>query len=372
MTGDRIRLKAFLEQSEEFLESARTQFPDAAKLTIPDVLMQEPRPLTPVWIDNPDSPTREERRQIEDDFFGPNGVAHFAYAGERSKKTDRHQLFALAEQLNGRLPLAHAVDHPMEQHPQARMRFGPSDGTLKIYNLPIPLEVDKYREVAESKELFAAHNDGLGYAGAVSAAMLVLDSAPAWGGYTCFQQFIRLAIALANSDARAFRALFTPDAIVAVRPRGKGAIRVASPVLYVNDHGHPQTFFRIGSGEYQISWRKDLPALNQARELLVRLAQPFAPSSTFVHMMHPGQGVLIRNPQVIHSRTAFEDDVYGTQRVLARKWFVASAADSAYKHVPGMNVHPRYSRLYPEYFAPEYLSGEWHFDQSAGRNVRIG
>lgn len=259
----------------------------------------------------------------------------------------------------------------MEQHPEARRRFGEPDGTLKLYNLELPKGVDKYREQAETKEKFAAHNDGLGYGGAVEASIIVLDSPPAWGGFTCFQQFVRLSLALAHDDVDAFRSLFLPDAIVALRPRGKGAIRVTSPVLYVNERGEPQTFFRISSGEYRITWRADVPALARARQLLLRLGQPFAPSSSFVHMVHPNEGVIIRNTQVVHSRTPFEDGVYGGQRILARKWFVHDAEAAIYKHVPGMNVHPQYASLYPEFFAPELLTGEWHYDARLDRNVPV-
>ena len=116
----------------------------------------------------------------------------------------------------------------MERHPEAISRFGKPDGTLKIYDLPIPPGVDKYREQAETSEIFAAHNDGLGYGGAITVSMISLDSPPAWGGYTCFQQFIRLSLALANDDPRAFAALFQPDAIVALRPGARA--RSGSPL----------------------------------------------------------------------------------------------------------------------------------------------
>ena len=369
LDGDGKRLEAFAAQSAEYLESAIQQFPDDAAATVDDILAHEPEPLFPVVVGDPTIVSEDERTELRRQYFGPHGVAHFAVPTARTTTESRHVILTLAEQLAGDLPLAFPVDHPMEQHAEARKRFGEPDGTLKLYNLEIPEHLDRYREQAETKEMFAAHNDGLGYGGAIAASIIVLDAPPAWGGYTCFQQLVRISLALANDDPEAFRSLFLPDAIVALRPRGKGAIRVTSPVLYVNDRGEPQTFFRVSSGEYRITWRTDVPALTRARELLLRLAQPFAPSSTFVHLMHPGEGVIIRNTQVVHSRTPFEDDVYGTKRVLARKWFVPTPADQQYKHVPGMNVHPRYAELFPELFAPELLHGEWHYDPQIDDNV---
>jgi len=365
------RYRSFTEQHVEFLDAVRCEFPDDAARRLDDVLAVPPRPLEPVPLRDPAALSDAERSALAAQFLGPDGVAAFALENPPERIRGRHFVLALAEQMSGELPLAHPVDHPMEQHDEARARFGAPDGTLKLYDLPIPEGIDKYREQAETSELFAAHNDGLGYGGAVVASIIALDSPPAWGGFTCFQHLVRISLALANDDPEAFEALFLPDAIVAVRPRGKGAIRVTSPVLYINARGEPQTFFRVASGEYRIEWRSDVEALRRARALLVRLAQPFAPSSTFAHLMGRGEGVILRNTQIVHSRTPFVDGVYGTSRVLARKWFVPTPNDAHYKHVPGMNVYPSYARLFPEYFAPELLEGEWHFDPAAGGNVRV-
>jgi hypothetical protein len=365
-----MREDDFVAQSEEFFAAAISQFPDDAAATVDDVLIRAPQPLTPVVINDLASVSEVERDQLRSSYLGSHGVAHFTVPAG-SLADGRHFLLELAEQMAGELPLSFPVDHPVEQNQEARRRFGPSDGTLKLYDLEIPKDADRYREQAKTKEMFAAHTDGLGFGGAVVASILGLDSPPAWGGYTCFQQFVRLSLALRNDDKDAFESLFLPDAIVALRPRSEGAIRVTSPVLYVNDRGEPQVFFWISSGEYRISWRADVPPLARARDLLLRLAQPFAPSSSFVHLMHPGEGVIIRNTQAVHSRTPFEDDVYGTSRVLARKWFVATAADAKYKHVPGMNVHPRYGSLFPELFAPEFLRGEWHWSADSASNLPV-
>lgn len=367
--SDDERREQFISQKEEYLALAREQFPGYSDAGLNDVLRQPPTPLEPVLIADPAAVSDAERNALLAAFHGAHGVAHFALADPPDLPKARHFALTLAEQLSPALPTSFPVDHPMESHPEAISRFGRPDGTLKIYDLPIPPGVDKYREQAETSEIFAAHNDGLGYGGAITVSMISLDSPPAWGGYTCFQQFIRLSLALANDDPRAFAALFQPDAIVALRPRGKGAIRVTSPVLYVNDRGEPQVFFRIASGEYRITWREDDADLARARALLTRLAQPFAPASSFVHLMHPGEGVLIRNCQAIHARTAFVDGIHGTSRVLARKWFVSDAKEAHYKHVPGMNVAERYARIFPEYFRPELQQGDWHYDPELDENL---
>ena len=68
----------------------------------------------------------------------------------------------IAEQLADKLPARYAIDHPMERHQEAITRFGQPDGTLKIYDLPMPADKNKYREQAETNEMFDSHNDGLG------------------------------------------------------------------------------------------------------------------------------------------------------------------------------------------------------------------
>jgi hypothetical protein len=370
LTGDdRERREQFVAQKDEYLDLARAEFPDQADRVLEDVFRQPPIPLEPVPIEDPGAVTSAERDLLRAGFLGPQGVAHFAVTGAIPTNTDRHFSLDLAAALSSVMPTGFPVNHPMEGHPEAVSRFGEPDGTLKIYDLPIPPGIDKYREQAETNELFAAHNDGLGYGGAIAVSMLTADSPPAWGGYTCFQQLVRISLALANSDPPAFAALFQPDAIVALRPRGKGAIRVTSPVLYVNDRDEPQVFFRIASGEYQISWKEGDSDLARAREHLLRLGTPFAPDSCFVHMMRRGEGVLMRNRQVVHSRTPFADDVDGSQRVLARKWFVSKRNEARYKHVPGMNVAARYACLFPEYFREELLDGDWHYDSELDENL---
>lgn len=257
----------------------------------------------------------------------------------------------------------------MEKHPQAMVRFGEPDGTLKLYDLPLAPDQDKYREQAETSEMFSSHNDGLGYAGLIRHVIMCLDRSPMAGGYTYFRNLVALAPALAGSDPEAFEALFLPDAITALRPRGKGAIRVTSPVFFVGRDGDPQVFFRIASGEYRISWREH-PALDRARRVLEEAAAPFGPGSRFVHFMRPGDTVLVDNAHVVHGRTPFLDPPDGG-RVLARKWYVPRAGDAVYRHVPGMALHEEWAGLFPDRFRGQAVEGEWHYAQEQDRNVRI-
>lgn len=278
-------------------------------------------------------------------------------------------MLALASALADRIPTRYAIEHPMEGHPEAVARFGPPDGTLKIYDLPISADGPRYREQAETNEAFAAHSDGLGYAGLIAVAALMCERPPLWGGYTTFMNMVRLSMLLAEEDREAFEALFLPDAITCLRPRGKGAIRVSAPVLYLAPGGQPRVFLRVGSGEYRVSWRED-PALNRARAWCEERARPFSQGGTFVHMMRPGEGVFIRNQHVIHTRTPFVDPP-AAGRVLARKWYVESEDETSYRHVPAVALDRAWADLAPDRFGPDRVTGDWNYDASSGRNVRV-
>lgn len=364
---------AFIAQHEIFLEAARSRFPDAPT-SIDQVVSDEPCPARPIVIDDLGAPTPSDLEAVAYKLLKGNGVVHVVpQRFSLPTRGEPHPLLRFAARLKSLGVIGYPVDHPMEGHPEALARFGQPDGTLKLYDLPIPQERDKYREQAETNEMFASHNDGLGYAGLIRHAIMTLDRPPMAGGYTYFQNLVKLAPALAGSDPEAFEALFLPDAITALRPRGKGAIRVTSPVFFVGCSEEPQVFFRIASGEYQIDWRNH-PALTRARALLERVCRPFGPGSGFIHFMRPGDTVIVDNSQVVHGRTAFIDppiDPPNGGRVLARKWFVRSAEDAAYRHVPGIAVHETWARLFSDRFCGEAVQGEWHYDLERQCNVQI-
>lgn len=359
----------FVEQRFEFLDRSRQMYPDAPH-ALEDLMTRPPRPLEAILTAEITSLSDDDADLVHNALRTGFGVASIVPWSPPARRETRHPLLALADSLTQRAAIGVPVDHPMEGHPEAVARFGPPDGTLKIYDLPVPPDGIRYREQAETNEMFDAHNDGLGYAGLVRTAILMLDNPALHGGYTFFQNLVRAAPAIAASDPEGFRALFLPNAISAVRPRGKGAIKVESPVLFLGRYGEPQTFFRMTTGEYRIEWRPD-PALERARGILERICAPFGPDSRFVHLTGIGDTVVIANQQVVHGRTAFIDPPGHTGRVLARKWFVAREEDATYRHVPGMAVDARWAMLFPERFTGEPIEGEWHFDAAQGRNVRV-
>jgi hypothetical protein len=274
----------------------------------------------------------------------------------------------LARQLSALINLSFPLRHPLEYHPETLARFGACDGTVKVYNLE--KAGDGYREQGETSGMFDMHHDGLGSSGTVENIVLYMDSAPLWGGMTYFQNMMLLAFELRDKDVKAFESLFLPDALTISRPRGKGSIKVITPVLYMNECGKPQSAFRRPSGEYIIKWRRD-PALLRARDFLEIRTVPFAAGSMFVNFTGRGHGCVIRNDLLAHGRTDFLDDSErGRVRVLSRKWFMRSREHAEYRHVPGTLILPQYAVLYPDLFGEEVTTGEWLYSLSDDRNFK--
>lgn len=361
---------SFVAQAEEFLAKAKAAYPDFADITTAEFFHTCPAAPLPTQLGSVDTLTAAEANELKE-RFERDGIAPFDYvAHDGLQAGKRHPIIRLASTLPDVFRAKYPIDHPMEQHQEARKRFGEPDGTLKFYNLPLPTGIDKYREQAETDEMFDAHNDGLGYGGLIVTSIIMLDSAPRSGGFTYFANLVRSAIALGNSDYEAFRQLFLPDAISALRPRGKGAIQVTSPVLYLNDEEEPQIFYRRATGEYSVIWRSDQPALQRAQAFLERCTEPFGPGSLFVDLQKPGQGVIVNNRHMVHGRTAFVD-TGDWKRVLARKWYVPTSSDADYRHVPGMNVSKKYAQFAPDISRNEYRTGEWTYDEQTCKNTRV-
>jgi hypothetical protein len=371
VSPDLERERAFQRQSALFVSRAFELMGYKSLDDVPDVTARKPVAILPVLIDDYNRISASERDAIVDAFNGDLGVAYFVVLNPDEPSSFSHPALSIACQLSSVLPLKFPVDHPMEDHKEALKRFGPPDGTLKIYDLNTKDGSNGYREQAETAEMFDAHNDGLGYAGAVEAFILYADAAPLAGGYTYFQNIVIMALRLAKQDPEAFNSLFLPDAITALRPRGKGAIRVSTPVLFVNEQNNPQVFLRLPTGEYQITWRAGDQALGRAARYLNSHSEPFSCGSSFVHLDRKGAGCISRNHWVVHGRTPFIDGTISSQRrVLARKWFMSAPEHTHYKHVPGMHIHPDYASLFPERFGPELLVGDWNYDASREENVR--
>jgi hypothetical protein len=359
----------FISQNEQFIRACLfpTKFKELDSL--PSILDRPPIPLDPVVIHDFHALSDTEKTCISDQFQSEFGVSYFVVLNCDEPSICGHPLIEIAQQLTNELHLAHSLVHPLEEHADATARFG-RDGTLKVYEV-LKESSAGYREQGETSELFSMHHDGLGSGGTVFTVGLYMDQPPLSGGYTYFQNICRLSLELARNDRDAFNDLFLPDALTVIRPRGKGALRVTSPVLYLNEDNRPQSAFRTPSGEYQILWRSDRPALLRAADFLNKSAEPFAKASTFVHLMAKGHGCFIRNEVIGHGRTPFFNAPGRIERVLARKWFMRHARDAVYKHVPGLFVAKEFASLYPEYFGPGVLEGEWRYDQQQGMNIRV-
>lgn len=360
----------FISQNEQFIRACLLQMKSKKDLeSLPSVLDRSPTPLSPVLIQDFHVLTDTERADISGHFQSEFGVARFVVLNSEEPSAYGHPLIEIAQQLTNELHLAYPLAHPLEEHPDSTARFG-RDGTLKVYEV-VKDSSAGYREQGETSELFSMHHDGLGSGGTVFTVGLYMDQPPLSGGYTYFQNICRLSLELARKDRDAFNDLFLPDAFTVIRPRGKGAIRVTSTVLYLNEDSRPQSAFRTPSGEYQILWRSDRPALQRAADFLNKHAEPFARGSTFVHLMAKGHGCFIRNEVIGHGRTRFLNARRRIERVLARKWFMRHPRDSVYKHVPGLFLAEEFASLYPEYFGPGVLEGEWLYDQQKDVNVRV-
>lgn len=365
------RSELFAEQRDLFIEKVLNLFEIKSLSSLTPISSRNPHPLQPHLIGDYHNITLEQRRSLREDYFSEMGVAYYLVLNPHEETAPtKHPIFEIADQLRDDLNLHNPLSHPLEGHDEAVARFGPQDGTVKVYNLPKTNE--SYREQGETAELFSLHTDGLGSGGTVQTTALYMDSPSFAGGYTFFQNILLLSLELARDDPEAFRSLFLPDALTQIRPRGKGALKVTGPVLFLNETANPQASFRTSSGEYLVEWRRDFPALDRAMGFLNQYAEPFSRGSSFVHFTARGHGCFIRNQVVAHGRTAFVDGPIATQkRLLSRKWFMVSERDAIYKHIPGLFILKEYAELIPELFAPRFLVGEWSYDSSNDANTRI-
>jgi hypothetical protein len=318
--------------------------------------------VPPVIIQDFHNVTTEEKERLSQSFHGRYGVAYFLVMNPDEKAQLGHPLIDLSKQLSDTLPLSYPIAHPAEEEPLAVASFGPPDGTLKVFQRPDQVNSQ------EDKELHM-HQDGVGSGGSIIGIALYCESGPLWGGFTYFQNAPRLALELARHDMEAFEALFHPTAITVIRRRGRNALKVVGPALYLNRRGEPQVFLRSTGGDYEMFWAQD-EALERARRFLEPLLKPFAPGTGFVQFSLPGQGCFINNRVVLHGRTKFIDGP-NHRRVLSRKWFADSAEDAEIKRVPGLKLWEDYASLRPDLFGEDQLQGAWVYEDTLGRNVKL-
>lgn len=362
------RTARFLYQTDLFITRCLAQSGAESLSTLTSTTERPPVPLEPVIINDFHALTEADRETIRSQFQSELGVASFLVLNHDAPSRYAHPLLELAHQLRNDLGLSYPLVHPLEEHPDAIKKVG-RDGTLKVREVIKDPSLG-YREQGETSEMFSMHHDGLGSGGTVFAVGLYMDSPPLAGGYTYFQNICRLSLELARQDREAFNDLFLPDALTVIRPRGKGALKVVCPVLYINEDGRPQSAFRTASGEYIMIWRDDRAPLARAARFLNAYAEPFSRASSFVHLTARGHGCFIRNESIAHGRTRFINRPGYTERVLARKWFMRHPRDTVYKHVPGMFLAPQFAELYPELFGSAVLEGEWRFDSERAINIR--
>ncbi|MBX7185522.1 MAG: TauD/TfdA family dioxygenase [Vicinamibacteria bacterium] len=361
--------RLFIAQSDEFIRRLLPELGVDELASAPKCTNQWARPVVPIVIQDYHAISEVELQAIVLAYNSSDGVAAIVTLNPHTPSVYDHPLFEIVAQCKAVLPLNTPLPHPLEKHPETIRHFGKADGTVKVYDLAKP-QGTGYREQGETADAFDVHHDGLAAGGAVEAFVLYCDRGPLWGGFTYFQNVCLLSLELAREDPEAFKSLFLPDALTILRPRGKGAIRVVTPVLYLNEAGRPQSSYRRASGEYRVTWRDD-PALRRAKAFLERFTLEFSPGSTFVQLNAPGQCCIVRNEVVAHGRTRFIDRApVGQGRCLSRKWFMRRPQDGIYKHVPGMLISPTYAGLFPTLFGDEVLSGEWLYDEASGANVK--
>jgi alpha-ketoglutarate-dependent taurine dioxygenase len=353
---------SFFRQAPVFISRSLSSLGLSTLDDLPHLSDEFPTLLPPVIIRDFHNVTADEREKLSESFHGRNGVAYFIVMNPKEKAECGHPLIDLSKQLSDVLPLAFPIAHPAESEPVTLSTLGPPDGTLKVFQ--------RHDQVnsQEDKELHM-HQDGIGSGGSITAIALYCESGPLWGGLTCFQNALRLALELARRDMEAFEALFHPTAVTVLRRQGRNALKVVGPVLYLNGLGQPQVFLRSSGGEYEMFWSEG-EALERARQFLEPLLKPFAPGTRFVQFSLPGQGCFINNRAVLHGRTKFIDDA-NHRRVLSRKWFADIAEDAEIKRVPGLKIWAEYASLRPDLFGEDSLRGMWLYNDTLGRNVKL-
>jgi hypothetical protein len=174
--------REFTAQRHEFLDAAKARYPSTPS-SMEELISQRPIPSPALTVQDLCKLTAEEINKITQSLTQGKGVVHVVpLTFKPAADGEQHPQREFARLISSRIEIGYPVDHPMELHPEARARFGSPDGTLKLYNLPIPEGHERYREQAETNQLFAAHNDGLGYAGLIYTSIITLDRPPAWGG----------------------------------------------------------------------------------------------------------------------------------------------------------------------------------------------
>lgn len=350
----------FLDQADEFIESALKDLGYASLSEAAAAMDEPPVPLNPVVIEDFRDISPEQLRAIRDAFYGPFGTAYYIIRNHERESRLSHQLLDISEQLTDYIPVKYPLDHEKDTNKRVIERLGVPHGVVPVFD-------QGGSGVTGSDDLYA-HQAGMGSCGTVATTIIHADIAPHFGGFTYFQNVARAALALAASDPSAFRALFYPDALTVQRRSGEPGLRMQAPILFVNAAGEPQSLIQTGNKGYEPIWRPG-DDVDRARRYIERTLRAFAPGSGFVHFTSPGQGIITRNAPIAHGRTAFGDiDKDMPTRRLARKWYAISEAFTTSRQAPGLNMKREYAQLYPRFLE---VDGFWQYNASKGVNERI-
>lgn len=328
-------------------------------------------PIEPIVVnDHAENMTQAEKDAIVQAYHRDGCV--YVISLNHAKNPLQHPIFSMVDNVKEDLKLYYPYTHPAEGHPEAVRRFGKNDKTFKIYDLPDNYTKKSFREIAETHEDFDVHLDGLGTGGTVQTLILYADSTPVFGGYALVFDVLAIAIAIYNKDPEAFQSLFQPNAITAIRPRGKGAIKVNSPVLYIDSNNELHAFYRKSSGEYKMQWREQDQALMRAKEYLSRYTETFCPASKFASYTK-NSFLIVRNRDIAHARTRFIDGKEAEdKRLLSGKWYMMSENYQKLRHIPGTAAAAVYQKEIGNQFADDYLDGFWLYEQESDANVKVG
>jgi hypothetical protein len=351
--------RQFVGQAPLFASAVKRKY---SLTRIPDLTARLPYEIPVVDVADYRALTHSEAEALAAQYHSQWGVAHFLARNDDRRDRSEHPLLVIAKQMSELIGCQYPMAHALETHIDPLSGLGPPDGTVKIY-------AATGKGAARSTGELLAHQDGLGCCGDIDCVGLYMDQPAGSGGRTYFINLALLSAYLGEMEPDAFEALFLPDAITVFRSSGYRGLKITAPICSLYEDGEPQVFFRRDGGEYRVSWRRGNPHLDRAREFLEEYTKPFANGSTFVDLAARGQGCLNDNHLTVHGREAFRDETsLRRRRVLSRKWYSPRPSVSTFKHAPGLRIAPAFATLFPQFFGPDKLEGEWFYDNSSSIN----
>lgn len=270
----------FLEQADEFVELALKELGYDSPAEAVKALEEPPIPMTPVIIDDFLQLSAAERSAIREAFYGPFGTAYYIVRNHETAPVLGHMLLDISEQLVDEIPVRYPLDHEKDGKKRRIERLGTDHGIVEVYD-------EGGSGVTGSDDLYA-HQAGMGSCGSVATTIIHADIAPHFGGFTYFQNVAQAALALAETDPAAFRALFYPDALTVQRRAGRPGLRLQAPVLFVNTSGEPQSLIQTGNKGYETTWRAG-DEVDRGRRHIQRVLRPWPAARASSTSPHPAR-----------------------------------------------------------------------------------